>query len=208
MILVKPDASPLPNLVIDLHGPINLRLPVTVGFGAGGRLQSTLDGLPDTALSRFTLTLAGGPDGLLSNARDLCTTPIARVDASFTGQNGATSSSSVIPQIAGCQPQVRATLKGLRKRHPVLAVRFVAPLGQRLTSVGVSLPRALRVDRKRARKKTTVLAGGRKVKQPALRLAGAAVTAGGLPNGGARTVELRLNRGALRLARRLRAGQP
>ena len=72
VILVKPAASPLPELVIDLHGPIALRLPVTVGFGAGGRLQSTLDGLPDTALSRFTLTLAGGPDGLLSNARDLC----------------------------------------------------------------------------------------------------------------------------------------
>ena len=73
MILVKPAAAPLPELVIDLHGPIDLRLPVTVGFGAGGRLQSTLDGLPDTALSRFTLTLAGGPNGLLSNARDLCT---------------------------------------------------------------------------------------------------------------------------------------
>jgi hypothetical protein len=88
----------------------------------------------------------------------------------------------------------------------VLALRFVAPLGQRLTSVGVSLPRALRVDRKRARKATTVLAGGHKVSTPRVRLAGAAVTAA-VPKDGARTVELRLNRGALRLARRLRAGQ-
>jgi hypothetical protein len=207
VILVKPAASPLPELVIDLHGPISLRLPVTVGFGPGGRLQSTLDGLPDTALSRFTLTLAGGPDGLLSNGRDLCSGAVARVDGVFAGQNGATATSSVIPQIAGCRPQVSAKLKGLRKRHPVLALRFVAPLGQRLTSVGVSLPRALRVDTRRARKAITVLAAGRKVKGPTLRLAGAAVTAGGLPNGGARTVELRLNRGALRLARRLRAGQ-
>jgi hypothetical protein len=205
--LVKPDASPLPKLVIDLHGPIDLRLGVIVGFGAGGRLQSTLDGLPDTALSRFTLTLVGGPDGLLSNARDLCTAPIARVDATFAGQNGATSSSSVIPQIAGCQPQVSAKLKGLRSRHPVLALRFVAPLGQRLTSVGVSLPRALRVDRRHARKATTVLAAGRKLAHPTLRLTGGAVTVGGLPTGGSRTVVLRLNRGALRLARRLRAGQ-
>ena len=161
-----------------------------MGFGAGGRLQSTLDGLPDTALSRFTLTLAGGPDGLLSNARDLCSGAVARVDAAFAGQNGATSTSSVIPQIAGCKPQVRATLKGLRRHHPVLALRFTAPLGQRLTSVGVSLPRALRVDRKRARKATTVLAGGRKVSKPTLRLAGAAVTAA-VPKDGARTVELR-----------------
>jgi hypothetical protein len=207
VILVLPAASPLPKLVIDLHGPIDLRLPVSVGFGPGGRLQSTLDGLPDTALSRFTLTLVGGPDGLLSNARDLCTAPIARVDATFAGQNGASSSSSVIPQIAGCQPQVSAKLKGLRSRHPVLALRFVAPLGQRLTSVGVSLPRALRVDRRRARKATTVLAAGRKLAKPTLRFAGGAVTVGGLPNGGSRTVVLRLNRGALRLARRLRAGQ-
>jgi hypothetical protein len=85
-------------------------------------------------------------------------------------------------------------------------MRFTAPLGQRLTSVGVSLPRALRVDRKRARKATTVLAGGHKVAKPTLHLAGGAVTAA-VPKGGARTVQLRLNRGALRLARRLRAGQ-
>ena len=207
VVLVKPDASPLPELIIDLHGPIALRLPVTVGFGAGGRLQSTLDGLPDTALSRFTLTLAGGPDSLLSNARDMCTAPIAHVDATFVGQNGASSSSSVIPQIAGCQPQIRARLKGLRSRHPVLALRFSAPPGQRLTSVGVSLPRTLRVDRRRARKAITVLAGGRKVARPTLRLNGAAITVGGLPKGGSRTVEVHVKRGALRIARRLRAGQ-
>ncbi|MGZ8633807.1 MAG: hypothetical protein ACXWZZ_08110 [Solirubrobacteraceae bacterium] len=207
VVLVKPDASPLPELVIDLHGPIDLRLPVTVGFGAGGRLQSTLDGLPDTALSRFTLTLAGGPDGLLSNARDLCTAPVAHVDATFVGQNGASSSSSVVPQIAGCRPQVRAKLKSLRSRHPVLALRYSAPPGQRLTSVGVSLPRTLRVDRRRARKAITVLAGGRKVAHPTLRLTGAAITVGGLPKGGARTVEVHVKRGALRPARRLRAGQ-
>jgi hypothetical protein len=206
VVLVKPAASPLPELMIDLHGPISLRLPVTFGFGPGGRLQSTLDGLPDTALSRFTLTLAGGPDGLLANARDLCSGAVARVDAAFTGQNGATATSSVIPQIAGCKPQVSAKLKGLRKRHPVLAMRFTAPLGQRLTSVGVSLPRALRVDRKRARKATTLLAAGSRVSKPTLRLAAAAVTAA-VPKDGARTVELRLNRGALRLARRLRPGQ-
>ena len=113
----------------------------------------------------------------------------------------------MIPQIAGCQPQVSAKLKGLRSRHPVLNLRYSAPPGQRLASVGVSLPRTLRFDSRRARKAITVLAGARKVKGPTLRLAGAAVTAGGLPNVGALTVERRLNRGALRIARRLRAGQ-
>jgi hypothetical protein len=206
VVLVKPAATPLPELMIDLHGPIDLRLPVTFGFGPGGRLQSTLDGLPDTALSRFTLSLAGGANGLLSNARDLCSGAGSRIDAAFTGQNGASATSSVIPQIAGCKPQVSAKLKGLRKRHPVLALRFTAPLGQRLTSVGVRLPRTLRVDRKRVRKATTLLVSGRKASKPTLRIAAAALTAV-VPKDGARTVELRLNRGALRLARRLKAGQ-
>ena len=179
---------------------------MSVGFGAGGRLQSTLDGLPDTALSRFTLTLAGGPDGLLSNARDLCSGAVARVDAAFAGQNGATSTSSVIPQIAGCKPQVKATLKGLRRHHPVLALRFTAPLGQRLTSVGVSLPRPCAwTAGGRARRRPCWRAGARcpsrRCAWPARRSTAA------VPKDGARTVELRLNRGALRVARRLRAGQ-
>ena len=49
----------------------------------------------------------------------------------------------------------------------------------------MSLPRALRVDRKRARKATTVLAGGRKVAKPTLHLAGAAVTAAAAQGRGA-----------------------
>jgi hypothetical protein len=206
VFLVQPATSPLPQLVLDLHGPIDLRLPATVGFAAGGRLQSTLSGLPDTALSRFTLTLSGGNGGLLANARDFCDKPTPRVDATFAGQNGATATASVIPQIAGCTPKATATLKGLRSRHPVLALRFRVGPGQRLTSVGVAFPRALRVDVRRARKAISVLAGGRKVAKPTLRLADGAIAAG-LPTGGARTVDVHLRRGALRLARRLRAGQ-
>jgi hypothetical protein len=60
---------------------------------------------------------------------------------------------------------------------------------------------------RRARKAITVLAGGRRVRHPALRLTGAAITVGGLPVGGSRTVEVHVQRGALRSARRLRAGQ-
>ena len=113
----------------------------------------------------------------------------------------------MVPQIAGCQPQVSAKLKGLRSRHPVLNLRYSAPPGQRLTSVGVSLPRTLRFDSRRARRAITVLAAGRKIAHPTLHLTGAAIAVGGLPKGGSRTVEVHIKRGALRIARRLRAGQ-
>jgi hypothetical protein len=196
---------PLPQLVLDLHGPISLRLPVTFGFGPGGRLRSTLSGLPDTALSRFTLNLEGGKDGLLANGRDICA-GAPRVDAAFVGQNGATASASATPELRGCVPAGKATLKGLARKRPTLVLRFTTGLGPQLTSVGLTLPRALRVDRKHARKAMTVLAGGRKVARPLLRLTARTLTVGGLPKGGSSAVELRLRRGAVALARKLRAG--
>jgi hypothetical protein len=205
VLLVKPAGMPLPEILLDLHGPISLRLPVALGFGPGGRLRSTLSGLPDTALSRFTLSIDGGKDGLLSNGRDMCA-GAPRVDAAFVAQSGATASASATPALRGCVPAGRATLKGLAHRHPTLVVRLTTGLGPRLTSVGVTLPRALRVARKRVRRALTVLAEGHKVAKPSLRLSARTLTIGGLPKDGSDAVELRLRRGAVALARKLKAG--
>jgi hypothetical protein len=203
VILVKPAAMPLPELLLDLHGPISLRLPVTFGFGPGGRLRSTLTGLPDTALSRFTLNLDGGKDGLLANGRDMCA-GAPRVDAAFVAQSGATASASVTPKLRGCVPAGKATLKGVAHKRPTLVLRLTTGLGPGLTSAGLTLPRTLRLAR--LRKALTVLAGGRKVAKPLLRRTARTLTVGGLPKGGTTAVELRLRRGALALARRLKAG--
>jgi hypothetical protein len=205
VLLVKPAAMPLPELVLDLHGPISLRLPVTVGFAPGNRLRSTLSGLPDTALSRFTLSLQGGKDGLLANGRDMCA-GAPRVDAAFTAQSGARASASATPELHGCVPAGRATLKGLARRRPTLVLRWTTGLGPRLTSVALTLPKTLRTDRRRLRKALTVLAQGRKVARPALRRTTRTLTVGGLPKDGASSIELRLRRGAVALARKLKAG--
>jgi hypothetical protein len=205
VVLVKPAAMPLPQLVLDLHGPISLRLPVTFGFGPGGRLRSTLSGLPDTALSRFTLNLEGGKDGLLANGRDLCA-GAPRVDAAFVGQNGATASASATPELRGCVPAGKATLKGLARKRPTLVLRFTTGLGPRLTSVGLTLPKTLRIARSGLRRSLIVVAGGRKVAKPSLRRTARTLTVGGLPKGGSSAVELRLRRGAVALARELKAG--
>jgi hypothetical protein len=203
VILVKPAAMPLPRLVLDLHGPISLRLPVTFGFGPGGRLRSTLSGLPDTALSRFTLNLEGGKDGLLANGRDLCA-GAPRIDAAFVAQSGAKASASATPALRGCIPAAKATLKGLARGRPTIVLRMTTGLGPKLTSVRLTLPRALRIARLRS--SLTVVAGGRKVAKPLLRRTARTLTVGGLPKGGSSAVELRLRRGAVALARKLRAG--
>jgi hypothetical protein len=203
VLLVKPAAMPLPQLVLDLHGPISLRLPVTFGFGPGGRLRSTLSGLPDTALSRCTLNLEGGKDGLLANGRDLCA-GAPRIDAAFVAQSGAKASASATPALRGCIPAARATLKGLAHGRPTLVLRMTTGLGPKLTSVGLTLPKALRIAR--LRRSLTVVAGGRKVAKPLLRRTARTLTVGGLRKGGSSAVELRLRRGAVALARKLRAG--
>jgi hypothetical protein len=195
VVLVKPAASPLPELVIDLHGPISLRLPVAVGFGPGGRLQSTLAGLPDTALSRFTLTLAGGAGGLLVNARDLCSGTAPRVDATFVGQNGATSTASVIPQMpcrAGSSSGLKAsaTLTGVKHRRPALRLKVTAPA--RVRELRVTLPRQL--------------AGRAGVHRKGVCVRRRTLTFK-LAKGGTRSAKVRLAAGALRLARTLRVGQ-
>jgi hypothetical protein len=195
VLLVKPAGSPLPELVIDLHGPIALRLPVAVGFGPGGRLQSTLAGLPDTALSRFTLTLTGGPDGLLVNARDLCSGTSPRVDATFTGQNGATSTASVVPQMpcrAGSSAGLRATatLTGVKHKRPALRLKLTAPA--RVRELRVTLPKQLAG-------RTAVHRKGVSVKRRTVTFK--------LAKGGTRSANVRLAAGALRLARSLKVGQ-
>jgi hypothetical protein len=205
VLLVKPPAMPLPELVLDLHGPISLRLPVTFGFGPGNRLRSTLSGLPDTALSRFTLSLQGGKEGLLANGRDMCT-GAPRVDAVFTAQSGATASASATPELRGCVPAGKATLKGLAHKRPTLVLRWTTGLGPRLSSVGLTLPKTLRTDRRHLRKALTVLAQGHKVAKPSLRRTARTLTVGGLPKAGASTVELRMRRGAVALARKLKTG--
>jgi hypothetical protein len=195
VVLVKPASSPLPELVIDLHGPIALRLPVAVGFGPGGRLQSTLAGLPDTALSRFTLTLSGGADGLLVNARDLCSGAGPRVDATFAGQNGATSTASVVAQVpcpaaASNGLRATATLTGVKHRRPALRLKVSAP--SRVRELRVTLPKQL-TSRKGVHRKGVSLKG----RTLTFKLA----------KHGTRAANVRLTAGALRLAKKLKVGQ-
>ncbi|HEU4462032.1 MAG TPA: hypothetical protein VFR75_05520, partial [Solirubrobacterales bacterium] len=76
----------LPDLVADLHGPIDV---VLVGFidSKDRRIRTTFASVPDAPVSRFQLRLFGGKRGLLENNRDLCRST-ARAIQQFGGHNG------------------------------------------------------------------------------------------------------------------------
>ena len=82
---------PPPSLLIALRGMIALRLTATTALTATG-LAVTVKA-PDIPISRFTLTLAGGREGILTATGHLCART-QRASASETAHNGKTHRAS------------------------------------------------------------------------------------------------------------------
>ena len=61
----------LPDLLVDLHGQIPVRLRGVIS-SAHGRLKTVFNETPDVAVKKFILTMKGGKKGLLVNSRNLC----------------------------------------------------------------------------------------------------------------------------------------
>ncbi len=64
--------NPLPDLLADLHGQVNVRLHGVISSMKTGRIKNVFYPVPDVPVSRFTLNMRGGKKGLLTNSRNLC----------------------------------------------------------------------------------------------------------------------------------------
>ena len=187
VVLVKPTGGVLPELSLELHGPINLRLRGTVGFASGGRLKTVFDAIPDVALSSLALSFVGGKDGILGAGRDLCSAPALKLDASFESHGGARRNATVSARVP-CSATSRAALKvtasltGVKHRRPTLRLKVVAPA--RVRTLRVTLPAMLRS--RTAKRTVTIKLKGKH---------------------GTRSATVRLPAGALRIAGALRVGQ-
>jgi hypothetical protein len=158
VFLVATPGGGLPGLGISLNGLLPVKLRAKVAIGAGGRMVSTLDGLPDVPLSTFTLVLSGGNSGLLTSGRNLCLQP-PTVDASFTAQAGLEHIASSTVATTNCatdasappatQPRsVKPTVTARLSKNGALTVTTKVRRGaSKLRSVRVALPRGLKVDK-------------------------------------------------------------
>jgi hypothetical protein len=193
VLIVKPQNGVLPELSLALHGPIDLRLRATVGFGTGGRLKTVFEGIPDVPLSFLALTLNGGKTGIVAAGKSLCGSSALRLDAGFESHGGAKRSQTVRAQVP-CRAasstglKATATLTGVRHRRPALRLKVSAPA--RVRELRVTLPRQLRA---RLQRRSTRVKGRTVIVK--------------LPKAGKRSVDVRLAKGALRLAGRLKVGQ-
>jgi hypothetical protein len=101
---------PLPDLVVDLHGIVDIVLVGAIDSKVtrrSSRLRTTFAAAPDAPVTSFTLDLKGGKKGTLVNSRNLCAHKL-RADVNFTGQNGRRYDTRPVVVASGCGKQRKA----------------------------------------------------------------------------------------------------
>jgi hypothetical protein len=146
-IVAPPGPRQLPNLGVDLRGPLAIQL---LGNFMVSPVGNVFERLPDIPISRFRLTFQ--QDKMVVTSRDLCAPSPALFGTDFLGFNGIKRTGQVEAQIAGCTPSAEVKLTRARSKHPRMTAT-VDGGGSTLSEVALKLPRQLKVGGKRAFKR-------------------------------------------------------
>jgi hypothetical protein len=87
-VYLRSSSNPLPDLVVDLKGQIDIELVGVIDSASKGGLRTKFLAIPDAPVTQFVLSLEGGKKGLLINSKNICGLA-QRAKVSMTGQNGA-----------------------------------------------------------------------------------------------------------------------
>ena len=134
----------LPNLGVDLKGPLPLQLRGNFVLVPGP--GNVFEGLPDTPITRFQLDF--DPDKLVLTTRDLCQPPPPLLHADFEGHNGRRVSKDVAAGVNGCSPNAakptaKVKLRRSKSKHPRMKAKVKAGISG-LKKMKLKLPRQLR----------------------------------------------------------------
>jgi hypothetical protein len=87
-VYLRSSSNPLPDLVMALHGQIDVDAVARIDSHNGG-IRASFEAVPDAPLSKVVLEMQGGKKGLLVNSRNICK-QTNRATAKFSAQNGKT----------------------------------------------------------------------------------------------------------------------
>jgi hypothetical protein len=85
-VYLRSSSHELPDLVVDLKGPLRVTLSGRIDTVNGG-IRTTFSNAPDAPIRNFVLYMKGGKKGLLVNSRNLCSA-VNRATVKMVGQNG------------------------------------------------------------------------------------------------------------------------
>jgi len=92
----------LPKLVAQLRGPLALDLEGVIRVGRRGKIATTFPIVPDVTVTRFTIALRGGSNGILEAVQNLCTRRLF-LPSRFHAWNGERERQRPAIRVRGCQ---------------------------------------------------------------------------------------------------------
>lgn len=194
----------LPDLHVQLRGELAVNLVGKVRIASDGRLITRFVGIPDVPIKQFDLRIDGGDTGLLVTTEDMCErTP--EIETELAGHSGATQKSTENVDIPVCRAQDQIQVSSLKDGRPALRLRVVGG-PRKIQSLRLKLPPGLRINRDNVSELIRLQASGmpKGAKQKAEVEAFDTRIDLKLPGSGARTVNLLLREGALRVSPGLR----
>jgi hypothetical protein len=111
-VYLRSSSNKLPDMVVALHGQIDVDLVGRIDSVKGG-IRTSFESVPDAPVSSFTLRMQGGKKGLLENSRDLCNS-VNKASVEMDGQNGKTADQSPV-LVADCRKKHKKGKKAHRK---------------------------------------------------------------------------------------------
>jgi hypothetical protein len=106
-VYLRPGGHQLPDLVAALRGQIDIDLVGRIDSFKGG-IRTSFESVPDTPISKFVLTMAGGKKGLLESEEPLCSAKRRAATVSMEGQNS---------MVTGGKVRIGTSCGGKRVRH-------------------------------------------------------------------------------------------
>jgi hypothetical protein len=120
-VYLRASSHRLPDLVVDLHGQIDIELSARIDSAKSGGLRARFESVPDAPVSKFVLDMQGGAKGLLENSKSLCSAD-KKATVKLIGQNGMRTSSATRLKTA-CGSRSSRTKRHLRRLHRSRGVR-------------------------------------------------------------------------------------
>ncbi len=124
ILLVKVAGQVLPGLLLQVRDQISFDQLGVTKIDPSGRIAVTFDNLPDTPISKMSLTFTGGPEGVIQIGKDICAAGAS--NATLTAQHGAQ-----VPFALPVRCNGKAASFGSATTVPASATLAVRPTGKK-----------------------------------------------------------------------------